>query len=181
MKRGIESYFTTSKKLLKPNEGTAAKPEQSSVESPASSYEDKARSVGTSEAHPCTEAISPFDIGHVIDSPITDDQQRIKFLDNVWCPSNNFKWPFSERKDGSKLRKKFLGRQHITGEYDCFAYSNLKKGLFCKFCVVLAPLEVRGVKLNRLVKTPLQKYAHLTGKDGYLTNHLRTKTSMQNA
>jgi len=28
------------------------------------------------------------------------------------------------------------------------------------------------MKLNRIVKTPLQKYTHLTGKNGYLTKHL---------
>ena len=31
-----------------------------------------------------------------------------------------------------------------------------------------------GISFGRLVKTPLNKYAHLTGRDGYLTNHLST-------
>ena len=35
--------------------------------------------------------------------------------------------------------------------------------------------SVRGSKINRLVKEPLKKYAHLTGKDGYLTQHLKNK------
>ena len=35
-----------------------------------------------------------------------------------------------------------------------------------------APDEVRGVKLGRIVKTSLQKYTHLTAKNGYLTEHL---------
>jgi len=48
----------------------------------------------------------------------------------------------------------------------------MKKGLFCKVCVLFAPNEVGGIKLDRLVKAPLQKFAHLTGRDGYLTNHL---------
>lgn len=29
-----------------------------------------------------------------------------------------------------------------------------------------------GVKLDRVVKSPLQKYSHLTGNDGYLSTHL---------
>ena len=56
--------------------------------------------------------------------------------------------------------------------YGVFAYSALKKGLICRTCVLFAPHEAGGVKLDRLVKSPLQKYAHLTGRDGHLTTHL---------
>ena len=31
--------------------------------------------------------------------------------------------------------------------------------------------EDGGVRIDRLVKSPLQKYAHLTGRDGHLTTH----------
>ena len=41
--------------------------------------------------------------------------------------------------------------------------------------MVFAPNDVRGVKLGRLVQSPLQKFAHLTGRDGNLTSHLSTK------
>ena len=51
-----------------------------------------------------------------------------------------------------------------------------KGGYFVdRTCVIFAPNDVRGVKLGRLVQSPLQKFAHLTGRDGYLTSNLSTK------
>ena len=34
-------------------------------------------------------------------------------------------------------------------------------------------MTVRGVKLDRLVKSPLKQFGHLTGDGGYLTSHLK--------
>ena len=73
------------------------------------------------------------------------------------------------------MRKKYLGPQHFQGEYSSFAYSLIDEGIYCKACVLFAPENVRGARLERLVKSPLQKYAHLTGKDGYLTSHIKNK------
>ena len=67
---------------------------------------------------------------------------------------------------------KTLGPQHFTEKFDVFFYSLSKGGIYCRPCVIFAPDEVRVVKLGRIVKTPLQKYTHLTAKNGYLTEHL---------
>jgi len=47
---------------------------------------------------------------------------------------------------------------------------------------VLWPLDINvftdadfAVKLDRLVASPLQKFSHLTGDNGYLTSHLQNK------
>jgi len=40
-------------------------------------------------------------------------------------------------------------------------------------CALFVPESVGGVKLDRLVKSPLQLYTTLTGKAGYLSKHLK--------
>ena len=57
-------------------------------------------------------------------------------------------------------------------KFDVFSYSLSKGGIYCRPCAIFAPDEVRGVKLCRIIKTPLQKHTHLTAKNGYLTEHL---------
>jgi Pyruvate/2-oxoacid:ferredoxin oxidoreductase delta subunit len=112
------------------------------------------------------------DIGYALGNSMMTAQERLNFLENCWLPPDNFNWPFTERMDKGKLRKKYLGKQHLTGQYEVFAYSTLKEGIRCKVCVLFAPDQAGGINLDRLVKSPLQKYSHLTGRDGYLTNHL---------
>ncbi len=123
------------------------------------------------------ESCSPSmltDIGYAVDhrNQLTD-AERLSFLENPWIPSTGFTWPYTERVDGGKIRKKYLGMQHVTGVNEVFAYSTAKHGLFCRMCVLFAPDFVGGIPLDRLVKSPLQKYTHLGGRDGYLTSHLK--------
>lgn len=80
--------------------------------------------------------------------------------------------PFSERKDGDKIRRKYLGPQHLTGKYDCFTYSPNQNGVFCVPCVIFGSRAAGRNTLDRLVRSPLKNYCHLTGRDGYLTAHL---------
>ncbi|KAI0231828.1 hypothetical protein LSAT2_017812, partial [Lamellibrachia satsuma] len=80
--------------------------------------------------------------------------ERLTILDNVWTVHYDFMWPYTERMGSGKLMRKYLGRQHIFVAYGVFAYVALKKGLLCKVCVLFAPHEAGGVKLNRLVKSP---------------------------
>ena len=116
------------------------------------------------------------DIGLAVDTRNLTRQQRHQFLKTKWKAPEGFSWPFTERMDKGKLRKKYLGSQHFEGCFDTFSYSESEQGIFCKTCVLFNTLEsVRGSKINRLMKEPLKKYAHLTGKDGYLTQHLKNK------
>ena len=103
------------------------------------------------------------------------DMEKARLLEQPWSPPSDFEWPYTERKDGQKIRRKYLGPQHFTGLYQCFSYSTIKKGIYCKPCAVFAPSEAGGSQLERLVKSPLQKYTHLTGQNGYLSSHLKTK------
>ena len=47
-----------------------------------------------------------------------------------------------------------------------------KGAIYCRPCAIFALDEIRGLKLGRIVKTPLQKYTHLTAKNGHSTEHL---------
>jgi len=75
--------------------------------------------------------------------------------------------------DHSKTRRKYLGPQHFMDKYVCFRYSTSKQVVFCTPCVLFAAQCAGGIRLQRLVKSPLQKYSHLTGDNGYLTVHLQ--------
>ena len=117
------------------------------------------------------------DIGYAVENRCRlTAAEKLHFLQNPWTPAGDFKWPFTERMDHGKIRKKYLGKQHITGVNHVFTYSTAKAGLFCTVCVLFASDTAGGVNLDRLVKSPLQKYAHLTGRDCYLTNHLETSS-----
>jgi len=54
-----------------------------------------------------------------------------------WQPPPDFKFPFPERRDGNRMKRMYLGRQHLQNdEYDsekrfgCFEYSQLLGGIF---------------------------------------------------
>lgn len=119
----------------------------------------------------CSQVSSCTDIGMIIPRNLTD-HEKLSVLDHVFSPSATFQWPYTERKEGVKVRRKYLGPQHFSGIYSVFDFSVAKSGVYCKPCVLFAPPVVSNVKLQRLISEPLQKYSHLTGKDGYLTSHI---------
>ena len=114
-----------------------------------------------------------IDIGLAVDNRNVTDGERLQLLENEWVAPQGFQWPHTMRMDHGQPRRKYLGPQHFTGQYSCFRYSMTKQGVFCAPCVLFAADSVGGVKLDRLVKSPLQKFSHLSGNDGYLTTHLQ--------
>ena len=126
------------------------------------------------------ECDSPsYDVGAVEWSKMSD-MEKVCFLTKPWCPPTGFQWPYTERKDRGNIRRRHLGPQHFAGKYDVFSYSLSEEGIFCRVCAIFAPDEVKGVKLNRMVITPLQKYDHLTGNNGYLTDLFKAIQEMLN-
>ena len=175
MKRTITDFF-----CLQPKKKTAQPAQSSTAAQPAQSS-----TVATQQPTTSTSA-APVEPTHIEnDSPSYDvgavewskmsDMEKVCFLTKPWCPPTGFQWPYTERKDRGNIRQRYLGPQHFAGKYDMFSYSLSKKGIFCRPCAIFAPDEVGGVRLNRMVKTPLQKYDHLTGSNGYLTEHLSKK------
>ena len=69
--------------------------------------------------------------------------------------------------------------QHLTGELKVFNYSRHNEGIYSTVFVLFGGSDVGGSKLGRLVKQPLQNYTHLTGRDGYLTEHLKKTFTTQ--
>ena len=112
------------------------------------------------------------DIGLAVDNRNLTDGKRLYLLVNLWVAPQGFQWPFTVRMDHGKPRPRYLGPQHFTGQYSCFRYSMLKQGVFCAPCVLFAAESAGGVKLDRVIKSPLHKYSRLTGNDGYLSTHL---------
>ena len=141
----------------------------------ASAKQTKVSLVTSTEVLTST-SVNVIDIGLCVKptSQNLSDRERLDLLQCSWTAPIGFCWHHSERQDKGKIRRKYLGPQHFTGIYDVFSYSIVKEGLFCKPCIMFAPQDVGGIKLDKLVKSPLEKYAHLTGGEGCLTSHLST-------
>ena len=74
----------------------------------------------------------------------------------------------------NKQEKRYLNDSHLE-QHEWLAYSDSKKGLYCKYCSLfsyhLTAGSYKQVTLQKLVKQPLQVFAKLFGKDGDLTMH----------
>ena len=70
-------------------------------------------------------------------SALPVDIERLNSLDNAWTPPHESVWPYTERK----LRRTYLGRQHISGTCGVLAY-------FARRASCLD--EAGGVKLDTL-------------------------------
>jgi len=104
-----------------------------------------------------TQKLDKNDIGVAIRN-LSDytDSEKVHLLEKSWSPPSDFQWPYTEHKDGQKIRQKYLGSQHLSGLYQCFSYSLLNKGVYCKPRAIFAPTEAGGSQQDRLVKSPLQ-------------------------
>ena len=110
----------------------------------------------------CSEEVAPtgptptltpsacIDNGRIVNGENFTDQERLRILDTPWTASEGFQWPYMEKKEKGKMRRKFLGPQHFCGPYETFAFSSIDGGIYCKACVLFAPTSVRGVQLKRL-------------------------------
>jgi hypothetical protein len=125
-----------------------------------------------------TSDIYSVDIGNFLrtsDSLLTDHvKAKIINMDNI--PSNDFIYPFTLNIRNGKSVKRSLRKNHFE-QYKWLTYSNLKSGLFCKYCVLFI---VKGGKYNtitlkKFVTEPLTKFSNLTGEDGDLEVHNNNK------
>ena len=125
-----------------------------------------------------------YDIGNYIAGREfeKDNNLKLKLLNEHWTPPRNFQYPYSTRLSHGKQEKRFLRNDHLL-KFPWLVFSPEKKGLFCKACVLFSPQTAgRGSQLLKaLVSQPLNNYARLLGKNGYLTEHETTdyhKTSV---
>ena len=126
-------------------------------------------------------AITPFtpvsnDIGHYIDGDQTiDDFTKKTLLENPWMPLKNYAFPYSTRIVKNNERKHYVSHTHLEDHKEWLVLSNVKKGLFCKFCPWFVNRHEGGfkknVRLGVLVSEPLINFKKLTGKDSELLIH----------
>ncbi|KAF0702443.1 52 kDa repressor of the inhibitor of the protein kinase-like, partial [Aphis craccivora] len=128
-----------------------------------------------------SESDSKFDIGLYINcsKPLTNTE-KISILHNLWVPDVNYKFP---AQDNGKFKRTFQLKWLNT--FNWLAYSKLKEGAFCMYCVLFLHQTNVGkgshVELGKLVTKPLIKL-----KDALesLKNHVNLnfhKTAMLNA
>lgn len=119
-----------------------------------------------------------YDIGNYIDQiEEIDDFTKHAILENHWKPGINYIFFFSVHVKCKREEKRRPNFNHLS-EYPWLIVSNVKKGLFFKYCVIFISNRLVGfnntVHVKKLVKEPLTKFSKLSGKDGILESHART-------
>ena len=113
------------------------------------------------------------DIGIVSSHSLTKEEKYFLLTDDLFPPAN-FQWPYEERKDGERLVKRFLSKDHLT-KHPYLAYSIEKKGLFCKVCVLFGDITAAQKTGSRDIfffTRAFTKYARMfRGGDGYVDKH----------
>lgn len=115
------------------------------------------------------------DIGLYINKQVNDYTKR-QLLEQPWEPPKSYTFPHSVHKKCGKDVKRYLGPQHFE-QRKWLVLSDMKKGLFCKYCVLFASEKCghnKGMVAQNLVTQPLTSFAKLLGKDGHLQSHEET-------
>lgn len=84
------------------------------------------------------------------------DDEKIEVLNNIWQPLNTYKFPL---KVVGQQKRKF--NRNWLDRYSWLAYSELKAGAFCKFCVLFFEPKNFGhsqFKVNVLINQPCTNY-----------------------
>ncbi|KAH6927505.1 hypothetical protein HPB50_004916 [Hyalomma asiaticum] len=121
------------------------------------------------------EADSPFcrnDIGMFVNRTDIPDDIREQVYSNVWMPPPSYKFEISVAKNGK--RRTF--QSHWLQRYGWLAFSHVRKGAFCKTCVLFCRKSGAGKgshqSCRNLVTVPFTKW-----KDAIeiFENHARTE------
>ncbi|KAK3910159.1 52 kDa repressor of the inhibitor of the protein kinase [Frankliniella fusca] len=123
--------------------------------------------------------VSLYDIGLFVGKRDIDDQTKEKLLESPWTPPENYKFPRSEHTKLGKTVFRSINHTHLK-RHHWLAVSDVHGGLYCKYCVLFAPLEVvrgtgRRSNVGSLVNSALKSFSKLYGKDGALDNHEKNK------
>ena len=119
------------------------------------------------------------DIGNFINEITNfDDTVKYNILKNSWKPGPTFKFPFSIHKKNKRDERRYINYSCLV-EHEWLTYSDIYKGLFCKYCVIFANtknslITGKNVVVDKFVKRPLVFFAKLKGKSGYIFTHERT-------
>lgn len=88
-------------------------------------------------------SLNAYDIGLCIDKQF-DDESKLMFLKNAWTPKYGFVFPIIKQgKQNRSFQMEWLNM------FNWLAYSDFKKGGFCKYCVLFPPSG--GGKDNQVI------------------------------
>ncbi|KAF0750111.1 52 kDa repressor of the inhibitor of the protein kinase-like isoform X1 [Aphis craccivora] len=114
------------------------------------------------------------DIGYYTNSMSINQNTNYRSVKKNYLPESDFIYQFSTHVKKGKEGKRFLNQSHFT-KFPWLAYSSIKSGLFCRFCVLFLVNNKVGLRstepLNKLVTVPLNTFAKLLGKYGDLESH----------
>jgi hypothetical protein len=127
---------------------------------------------------PRSSDILTNDIGNFIGKDV-DDHTKMSLLEHPWIPPQNYCFPYSTRTVSGKVVKNYVKMSHLEAHKEWLVYSDVKKGLFCKFCPWFTNRNEGGfcknVALKALVTEPLTNFKKLTGVTGDLLTHCNTQ------
>uniref|UniRef100_A0A7M4E584 52 kDa repressor of the inhibitor of the protein kinase-like n=1 Tax=Crocodylus porosus TaxID=8502 RepID=A0A7M4E584_CROPO len=121
------------------------------------------------EVLPDPETPRDYDIGNYVDCRHSiSDEIKYKLLTQPWTPHPSYEFPVY--KDSENTSRKFNYSWLIN--YPFVSYSEKCAGVFCRVCVLFAPIQVGGQKLSTLVSQPCKNWQKVTTK---LKNHATKK------
>jgi len=121
-------------------------------------------------------AATPIDIGVVIgkirSAEHVSDFELRQCLENRWSPTTKEQFPFSMKGP----ERRYLNTNHLQN-YSWLAVSRVGEfaGAWCSFCALFSTNDRAGnhgsARLGALVRSPLNNFGRLTGKEGTLAVH----------
>ncbi len=147
--------------------------------------EDQSTIIGSKPFEPTTAKVTKstnmgsFDVGLYVGTGCLknelSDNVKMKLLDEHWVPPQQYDMPYSIRTNKGKSEKRFLRHEHLT-RCAFLKFSPSQNGLFCLPCALFGPATAGrgGQTVKKLVTEALDKYDHLFGAGGYITEHEKT-------
>ncbi|KYO31137.1 small ubiquitin-related modifier 2 [Alligator mississippiensis] len=135
----------------------------------AAAHQAQPLALDQKEALPDPETPHDYDIGNYVDCRHSiSDEIKYKLLTQPWTPHPSYEFPVY--KDSENTSRKFNYSWLIN--YPFVSYSEKCAGVFCRVCVLFAPIQVGGQKLSTLVSQPCKNWQKVTTK---LKNHTTKK------
>lgn len=121
------------------------------------------------------------DIGHFLGQNI-DEHTKSNLIRNPWQPPESYIFPHSTRTVAGKDVRNFVRHSHLHAYKEWLILSDVRKGLFCKYCPWFTNRNEGGyhknVPLKALVTEPLTNFKDLIGAKGHLEQHARNHYHM---
>lgn len=152
---------------------------------PRPEVEEKNNIVSSVDISNCeSEATNKYDIGNYIDSGKNlSNDEKLSILNDVWVPNEKYSFPV---QDCGKFKRRF--QLKWLENFKWLAYSQLKEGAFCKYCVLFLETDYVGkggrhASVCNLVKKPstdLKKALEMFSNHGKAAYHKACVAAAEN-